>query len=690
MEPQPDNTDRAAMQFMALDMLAQILQHAENPAWLAQYLTDQVRELIGGKIVALLECPTPPTGVQPRLVSVCPAYQRQRLDAVQLAALALASRDLTEAAIWDVDTGPAAASAVLRETGWATALVVPLHTGRTRFGTLLILQLLDVSYVQDTLRTLTTCSNVIALILRNSLLYENLEQTIAKRTAELSAQEHLFRTLTETSPAGILRTDHAGRILYVNRRWCELAGLTLAQVQFQPWTDLVHPEDQPGICQQWQAACQTARPLALEYRLPLTGVWVIAELAVEYHLDGTPFGFIGTITDITARKKTEEQLQYQAFVLQNVSDAIIVTDVNYVIQGWNAAAADIYGWRADEAVGHTINELLQPTYSEQQRAELIAAFWTQGYLCGEVQQHRKDGSLVEISGRLKLLRDQTGRPLGIVITNRDITERKQREQEIRQLNADLEQRVQQRTAELEASNRALQSFAYIVSHDLKAPLRGIAQLTHWLEQDYAAQFDAQGREYLTLLNNRVKRMENLIRGILEYSRVGRPNASLEQVELQQVLLDVLDNLAPPAQVAIRIINALPVVSADKIQMAQVFQNLLGNALKFLDKPQGQIEIGCRRTGAQWTFWVQDNGPGIDPKYHAKIFQLFQTLQTRDEYASSGIGLAIVEKIITFYGGTIWVESTPGQGATFFFTLPQANVPQTSASAANADVRGTVK
>jgi signal transduction histidine kinase len=253
-------------------------------------------------------------------------------------------------------------------------------------------------------------------------------------------------------------------------------------------------------------------------------------------------------------------------------------------------------------------------------------------------------------------------------------ERKRAEAEIHTLNAELETRVKQRTAELEAANKELQSFAYIVSHDLKSPLRGICHIADWLVQDYANAFDDQGKEMLSLLNNRVKRMDNLIEGILEYSRIGRILGKDDVIDLYRLLKDIVDTLAPPPTIHLAIVPDLPVIVGDKTRLSQVFQNLIGNAIKFMDKPQGEIKIGCEDAGAYWQFSVTDNGPGIDPRHHERIFQIFQTLRPRDEQESTGIGLSIVKKIVEFYSGKVWVESEPGTGSTFWFTLPKVSPP----------------
>ncbi|MBN2115857.1 MAG: GHKL domain-containing protein, partial [Anaerolineales bacterium] len=255
-----------------------------------------------------------------------------------------------------------------------------------------------------------------------------------------------------------------------------------------------------------------------------------------------------------------------------------------------------------------------------------------------------------------------------------LTARRRVEAEIRRLNAELEQRVQQRTAELEAANRELREFAYVASHDLKAPLRAISRLAQLLVADYAEAFDEQGKQMVDMLVSRVKRMDNLIEALLQHSRVGRNVGEKASIDLNVLVREVIELLAPPEQIQIRVEVTLPVIIGDKLRITQVFQNLIGNAVKFMDKPQGFITIGCEETGAEWQFSVADNGPGIDPKYHDKIFQIFQTLKPRDEVESSGIGLSIVKKIVNLYGGKVWIESTVGQGSTFYFTVPKKMVP----------------
>ncbi|MBN2271348.1 MAG: HAMP domain-containing protein [Sedimentisphaerales bacterium] len=243
------------------------------------------------------------------------------------------------------------------------------------------------------------------------------------------------------------------------------------------------------------------------------------------------------------------------------------------------------------------------------------------------------------------------------------------EDEIR-IRKEIQAKQHQILAKLQIANKDLSDFAYIVSHDLKAPLRGIKTLTEWIIADYADKIDDQGREQMNLLSNRVDRMHNLIEGILQYSRVGRVKEDLAVVDLNEAVAEVVDLIAPPGNISITTDNELPTITCEPTRIRQVFQNLLSNAVKYMDKPQGKISIACVEDDDYWKFSVTDNGPGIEEKYFEKIFQMFQTLSARDEFESTGVGLTVVKKIVEMYGGKIWVQSVPGEGSTFLFIFPK--------------------
>jgi light-regulated signal transduction histidine kinase (bacteriophytochrome) len=221
---------------------------------------------------------------------------------------------------------------------------------------------------------------------------------------------------------------------------------------------------------------------------------------------------------------------------------------------------------------------------------------------------------------------------------------------------------------LEQSNRELDQFAYVASHDLKAPLRGIANLAQWLEEDLGDRITGDSREHLKLLKGRVHRMEALIEGILAYSRAGRVRDTVEYVDPANLIATVVDMLAP-AGVTINVQPRLPTLLAERVPLQQVFMNLIGNAIKYGRRFGAVVTIGAEEKGDLIQFSVSDNGPGIAPQYHDKIWQIFQTLAPRDEVEGTGIGLSVVRKLVEMRGGRAWVESTVGEGSTFFFTWP---------------------
>ncbi|MGA1823853.1 MAG: sensor histidine kinase [bacterium] len=268
-----------------------------------------------------------------------------------------------------------------------------------------------------------------------------------------------------------------------------------------------------------------------------------------------------------------------------------------------------------------------------------------------------DGRIYELS-KVPLL-NLDGNADKVLEVIQDITERKKAEKKKEHL-----------IKEVTSANKELTDFAYIVSHDLKAPLRSIASLAEWLSHDYSHKLDDKGKEHIRLMLGRIERMNNLIDGILQYSKIGRTRDDRVEVKLDKLVKDVVDTIKPLGNITITIENKLPTIFSDPIRISQVFQNLLSNAIKFSDKNKAEITIGCSNRDKFWVFNVADNGPGIEKRYFNKIFKIFQTLNPRDKIESTGIGLSLVKKIVEKYGGSVWLESEKGKGASFYFSLPK--------------------
>lgn len=369
--------------------------------------------------------------------------------------------------------------------------------------------------------------------------------------------------------------------------------------------------------------------------------------AVAKHLGGT-----------VESKKSAQTLRLFRDLIDRSNDCIFVIEPKW------GRFIDLND-RACVSLGYTREELLEMTVKDIEESIPDDSSWKDKAeelklkpdLVIRGRHRRKDATTFYVETSLKYVSQENEDH--IIAVARDITERKR-----------AEERQAQLLQEVKSVNKELKDFAYIVSHDLKAPLRGIKTLTDWLATDYADKLDENGREQMNLLLNRVQRMHNLIDGVLKYSRIGRVKEEKVKVNLNDLVSEVIDMVAPPENIEITVENKLPVVECEQIRIMQVFQNLLSNAVKYMDKPKGQIRIGCVEEDSFWNFSVSDNGPGIQEKYFEKIFQMFQTLTPRDEFESTGIGLTVVKKIIEMYGGRILVESEVGNGTTFFFTLPK--------------------
>ncbi|PSB18631.1 diguanylate cyclase [filamentous cyanobacterium CCP2] len=360
-------------------------------------------------------------------------------------------------------------------------------------------------------------------------------------------------------------------------------------------------------------------------------------------------------------------------VVSNVVDGVITLDRQGKIEIFNPSASRMFGYQPYEVVGRELDILLEDAVMPDQHGMISPGVsWNQKW---QTRGLRRVGSPfpVEISVSDMQLDD---RSIAII---RDITEFQQAEDKLKARADELVRLtavLAQTNAALESRNRELEQFAYVASHDLKAPLRAIASLSEWLEEDLADQLPDENRKQLQLLRGRVLRMEALINGLLDYSRIGRTKTALEPVVVDDLLAEVIDSLAPPPSFRIDIAPGMPTLTTRRVLLRQVFANLIGNAIKHNDRPDGHIKILVEDQGDAYEFTIADNGPGIAPEYHKKIFAIFQTLEARDTKEGTGIGLSIVKKIVETEGGTIRIESQEGMGTAFHFTwLKQALLTQ---------------
>jgi len=489
---------------------------------------------------------------------------------------------------------------------------------------------------------------------------------------ELRAGQLLMQTVFDTIPMYLFTKDRAGRMVLVNRaqgafegrRPEDLVGIRTADYPNRTAEEIAENLEWDRRVVELGERIEMAEYRRRNHRgeerwlrglrLPLRDDqgWIVGQLAIN--------------EDITERKRAEDELRASQRLLQTVFDTIpmrlFVKDLEGRYLMVNRACAEHYGVEPEAFLGRTAAEL--PFFSPGEQShfldedrELLRT--GQPLLIPEIAFAMQDGT-EEVRQIIKMpVLDDTGRAVGIVGLTEDITERKRAEKVREELLHGLRR-----------ANEDLRDFAYIVSHDLKAPLRGISSLAEWIAEDSAGNLDGEGRENLRLLRVRTRRMAALLEGILTYSRIGRIPPVQERLNTTQIVREVIDMLSPPPGVEVRVEGDLPTVDYDRTQLTQVFQNLIGNAINHMGKPTGTVRISCRDQGRQWRFSVADTGVGIEARNFDRIFKIFQRLKANNEGTGTGLGLSLVKKIVEHQGGVVEVESVVGQGSNFSFTIPK--------------------
>ena len=399
-----------------------------------------------------------------------------------------------------------------------------------------------------------------------------------------------------------------------------------------------------------------------------------------------PENVIVNMEEITVRKLMEFEIQdneekYRK-LYNTVQDSIFLVNKDGQILEHNESALMMFGYNTEEFRNVSINNLIDLGLKNDKKdiithvEEFVLDFFNKSMIDGfvEISCIKKNNDIfpAEVHTQFTQIKDNNI----LLIFIRDISQRKQMEKALQdsenQLKASVKE-LKKYSDDLEKANEELKTYTFIISHDLKAPLRALHNLVDWLAEDYTDKFDEEGRNILKLLSNRVSRMHDLIESILRYSKIGKIEVVLEETDLNDLLKSTLDLLHVPDNIKIIIPDNLPTIMTSPVYIQQIFQNFISNSVKFSNKDEGIIEIGYEELLLEHKFWVKDNGAGIDSKYHEKIFQLFQTLQPKDEFESTGVGLSIIKKIITTLNGRIWLESEIGVGTTFFFALPKIDV-----------------
>jgi PAS domain S-box-containing protein len=507
-----------------------------------------------------------------------------------------------------------------------------------------------------------------------------------------------LRLLAESMPQIVWITEPDGMNIYFNHQWVEYTGLSLEESYGHGWNKPFHPDDQQRAWIAWQNATQHGATYSLECRLCRADGeyqwWLIRGVPV-LDANGTIIKWFGTCTDIEELKQKERELFQTKAILQGAMDQSLagiaiadapdgklryVNDAGLLIRGGNrqhvvdSVGIDQYvaSWKLLDLDGTP----LKPDEVPLARAIMFGETNSREFI---IRREVDDDRIV--LAKAAPIKDETGKVVSGIVVFLDITENKHAENEIRNLNETLEKRIADRTEQLVIINKELnfhlselEQFSYVSNHDLQEPLRTLIQFTQLIKENYSGKLDEDGNKYIDFISNSAVRMKAMVKDLLEYSLLGKEGVKTS-IDCNRMIDDVLNDMGDTikessAKIAV---ESLPMVNGHATELRLLFQNLVSNAIKY--QKQGsvpEINISAESHNNEWLFKVSDNGIGIEPKHNEKIFIIFQRLHKRNEFSGTGIGLAHCKKVVELHGGKIWVESTPGEGSNFMFTIPKNN------------------
>jgi PAS domain S-box-containing protein len=499
------------------------------------------------------------------------------------------------------------------------------------------------------------------------VLEMDIDITPRKRAEEqLRAASLYSRSLLEASLDPLVTISAKGKVTDVNKATEEATGCTREELIGSDFSDyFTEPEEaQKGYQQVFSEGFVKDYPLAIRHKSgKITDV--LYNATVYRNERGQIQGVFAAARDVTEQKRAEEKLRvasrYARTLLEASLDPLVTISAEGKITDVNQATEFVTGLSREQLIGSDFSDYF--TEPEQARKGYQQVF-REGYVTDYPLAIRNtSGKITDVLYNATLFTNEADEVQGVFAAARDITQRKAMENELRNTLEKLKQ-----------SNAELEQFAYVASHDLQEPLRMVASYVQLLERRYKGKLDSDADEFIAYAVDGANRMRGLIDDLLTYSRVGRLGKPFEPTNLETTLDIVLMNLKASIQESHANVthDKLPVLNADGGQLVQLFQNLIGNAIKFHGEEAPCVHLSVKDRGAEFQFAVRDNGIGIDPQYFDRLFRIFQRLHTREEYPGSGIGLAVCKKIVERHGGRIWIESRVGKGSTIYFTLSKRN------------------
>ncbi|WP_405327887.1 PAS domain S-box protein [Leeuwenhoekiella sp. LLG6367-2.1] len=528
-----------------------------------------------------------------------------------------------------------------------------------------------IKYITNFGEIITTKINVSSVQDHNDITLQQEVITIEDVTKELLAQEKLIESENRLSAlilrlqSGILLEDENRKVVLTNPMFCEMFGIDV-NPEMLIGADCIKAADDaktlfkdPDKFLVRISEILEKRELVTGDELELIDGRILLRDFVPVYSNEKYKGHLWSYNDITLSKRHKEDLRNQkekySNIIANMNLGLVETNTEGKILFVNQSFCEQSGYSKQELLGKIASDIFVTKKSKQIILEKFKSRKKGVSDSYEVEIISKDRGLRNwlVSGAPNY--DIHGNHIGSVGIQLDITEFK-----------NLETQKELLLENLEKSNKELQEYAHVVSHDLKSPLRSINALANWIKEDNAAVLDEQSLENFEILENTLEKMENLISGILNYSSIQIETTNDKTTDVYDIIQDIRELMFIPSNVSLNVVTKLPVINVDRTRLQQVFQNLIGNAIRYCDKDKGRIEISYIDRGDFHEFAIRDNGIGIEEKYHAKIFNIFQSLTDHDD--STGIGLSIVKKIVDMYQGKIWVESIPKKGSTFYFSL----------------------
>jgi PAS domain S-box-containing protein len=506
--------------------------------------------------------------------------------------------------------------------------------------------------------------------------FQDVTESRAQRLAVVEARERI-ELATGSGEIGIWDCNLVSGVLTWDAKMCQFYGINPSeQTSYDLWVQHLHPEDRVGTERAMEDALAGLRPFDTEFRV-IRGDGSVRHLRATARIkrddQGCAVRLVGVNWDVSTLRELALELERKEQMLHSVTDSLPML-VNYIdlqqrYRFANHTYVAWYGMPVEDIIGRRVADFLNPSTWARVEPHLQAAL--QGTPSVHENQLFALGQQRDLRAQFMPQWNERGQVEGVVSVITDISEYKATEQRLAQAVERATEQLHQTNAALVQRNLDLQQFAFVASHDLRTPLRSVKGLLTLLQARHASSLDAKGNDIITRATKAIGQMDELTEDLLSYARLDAPAQAFEPVDCNAVLADTLNFLdASLAQTGAQVtVEALPTLMGERGQLVQLFQNLLGNALKYCQGRTPLVQVSARRGTAEWVFQVADNGIGIAPQHLARIFEVFKRLHTAKEYSGNGIGLAICERIVVRHGGRIWVQSEPGQGSTFFFSIP---------------------